>query len=601
MCLSPIKLINPASKISLNGGQRYYLEVPCGQCAECREARRTDMYFRTYYECLRTWMFNGYVYFDTLTYRNEDLPHISDYETRIEKGSMLDFPCFCKSDFRLFMVRLRRQLDYHGFDSKNNLKYFVASEYGSDDVYVDSKGRRRKGTQRPHYHVLFFVTDPNLDPLTFSKYVYECWQKGATDGIPCKDAQYVMKHVFGPKYNSDLVHMQATCNYVSKYCLKDANYDDMLKSRISKVYAGVDFTTYQGKKRFRKIVSEMNTYTRWSKGFGEYGLYYNKESDLYEGIMEMPDKNKVHRFAPLSGYLNRKKYFETAYNNVGELYWKLTDEGRERAVDKVILGVEKFADRFREWLSNADSLMEKGDVKYDFDGEEWKPMPVTTEDIYNFKKDTVVRAVELLGDRTPEDFAFYVMFYKGRVKGCPAIMSDPIEFFKCGLVSVAEIEDNFVWNYAHCKHKAHFDGAIVCEQKLHSSPIEIYQAEKEFAEKFGFEFDDKMKWKYYNSFPSGYVKMGFEYGYDELSDVYKGDFVKKFNATHSQAAWTAEQFIDRYCINDTFDPRWKDFDKIYHIYSSSMVYQNRRKQNTYDYVEDMKKRLKAAGMFVRNV
>ena len=117
----------------------------------------------------------------------------------------------------------------------------------------------------------------------------------------------------------------------------------------------------------------MRCYTRWSKGFGEYGLEYNTEENLYEGIMEMPDKNKIHRYAPLCDYLVRKKYYETSYNSKGELYWRLTPEGKARALDNAIDGVAKFADRFREWLMNADSLMEKVDVKYDFDGQEWKP------------------------------------------------------------------------------------------------------------------------------------------------------------------------------------------------------------------------------------
>lgn len=599
MCLNPIKLINPASKISLNGGQRYYLEVPCGQCAECREARRTDMYFRTYYECLNTWNHNGYVYFDTLTYNNANLPHVSDFCSDIVPGSSLDFSCFRKTDFRLFMVRLRRQLDYHGFNSKNNLKYFVASEYGSDDEYVDSYGRKKKGTERPHYHVLFFVNDSSLDPLTLSKYVNSCWQKGVTDGIPCKDVNYVLNHTFGPRYNSDIVHMQATCNYVAKYCLKDSKFEDKLKARMKQIYAAVDFDTYLGKKRYRNLVSEMRCYTRWSKGFGEYGLEYNTEENLYEGIMEMPDKNKIHRYAPLCDYLVRKKYYETAYNSKGELYWRLTAEGKARALDNAIDGVAKFADRFREWLMNADSLMEKGDVKYDFDGQEWKPMPVTSQDIYNFKKNTVCRVVDLLGDRTPEDFAFYVMFYKGRVKG--PMMSDPVEFFTRGLVSVDEINDNFLWNYAHSKHKAHFGEVVVSEKCLHSSPMEIYDAEKEFCERFGFEFDSKLKEDFYSKLSSGYIDFGFDFGYDEKSDVYNGDFIENYNKGHKDRCMSSEDFIEKYVVNDTFDERWKDFDLIYQIYSSSMIYKNTRKQNSYDYIEDVKRRFKEKGLYVKNV
>lgn len=599
MCLKSIKLISPASKISLNGGQRYYLEVPCGQCAECLAARRTDIYFRTYYECLNTWNHDGYVYFDSLTYNNENLPHVSDYCSEISKGSSLDFSCFRKSDFRLFMVRLRRQLDYHGFNSKNNLKYFVASEYGSDDEYVDLYGRKRKGTERPHYHVLFFVNDPSLDPLVFSEYVHDCWQKGVTDGIPCKTAAYVLRHTFGPRYNSDLVHMQATCNYVAKYCLKNSKFDEKLDLRMRQIYSSADFDSYLGRKRYRNLVSEMRPYTRWSNGFGEYGLEYNTPDNIYSGIMEMPDDKKIHRYAPLSGYLVRKKYYETAYNSKGELYWRLNNEGKRRALDHAIDSVAKFADRFRDWLANADSLMEKGDVKYDFDGQEWKPMPVTTQDIYNFQKKTVCRAVELLGDRTPEDFAFYVVFYKGRVKG--PMMDDPVEFFKRGLVSVDEIEDNFVWNYAHCKHKAHFGEVVVSEKCLHSSSMEAYDSYKELCEKFGFEFDEEFNYKFYKNLSSGYIDCGFDFGYDEVSDVYKGGFIENYNKGHVDHCMSGEDFIERYVINDTFDPRWKDFDTIYQIYSSSMIYKNNRKQASYDYIEDVKRRFKEKGLYVKNI
>ena len=122
-------MYNPCKKISLHGGQRFVLELPCGKCAECREAKRTDIYFRTYYECLDTWRKNGYVYFDTLTYSTPNLPHISDFVNEINRNSALDYSCFNREDFRLFMVRLRRKLSYHGIDVADSLIISIQTEF----------------------------------------------------------------------------------------------------------------------------------------------------------------------------------------------------------------------------------------------------------------------------------------------------------------------------------------------------------------------------------------------------------------------------------------------------------------------------------------
>lgn len=598
MCLKPIKLFNPTNRISKFGGQRFYIEVPCGECAECREARRTDMYFRTYYECLKTWNSNGYVYFDTLTYDNANLPHVSDFDERIEKGSSIDYSCFNKNDFRLFMVRLRRQLEYYGFDVKNKLKYFVASEYGNSDEYVTESGKKKKGTNRPHYHVLFFVTDGSLHPLTLSGYVNKCWQKGRTDGVPYKSTNYILNHTFGPRFNSDRVHMQATCNYVAKYCLKDCAFETTLRARLDLVCREGEFDGYLGKKRYRKLTGQMRPYTRWSNGFGEYGLEYNSEENIRLGVMELPDKNKVKRYAPLSGYLDRKRYYEVAYNDLGKLYWKLSDEGKQVKLERAIASVEKFADRFREWLINADNLIQFGDLKwqYDFEKENWRKVGVTAEDIVKFKRETVGEVVRLMGDRTPEDFAFYVMFYKGRVKG--AMMNDPVEFFYRGLISNEELnsmDDEDVWyGYCHSKHKAHFKDYIISERRLHTSVEETVNMKKEFCAKFGFDFDEAYERKFYKKYGDSYIDYG-SIGYDDLTGVSSGDFKDNYNKGHRDSVMTAEDFIKRYCIDDSIDERFRDFDRIYSIYSSSMFYQNQRKQNSYDYVEDMKRRLKAKG------
>lgn len=560
MCLNPIRLYNPARKINLNGGQRFQIDIPCGQCAECREAKRTDIYFRSYYECEYTWSKNGYVYFDTLTYSTPNLPHVRDFVDKVPES--MNFSCFNREDFRLFMVRLRRQLQYHGLDLKNQLKYFVASEYGSDKEYVDDNGVLRKGTNRPHYHVLFFVTG-DVDPVTFSKYVNKCWQKGKTDGIDYHDLNYLMEHVYGPQYNNDKVHMRAVCNYVAKYVLKDSEFEETLQKRMQAVF-GEDYKSeYHDKRRYDKIEKCMKPYTKWSNGFGLYGLHYNSDEDMYNNKMRVPDKNKVWRFAPLSGYLNRKKYYEHVYDSKGRLYWRLTPEGKRRAFEHNMQGAEQFAERMEEWLSNLDILMKKSDDN-----------SITSKQIFEFQKNIKNKVEKYLNGRSFLEFAVYCFFYKGRVKSKAQLFRErlgykyvdtPDEFFYKGLMSANEIdelpEEDILYNYSHhrCRHK--FGERLV-------SPIDLGNTK------------------------DGFIYPGFEYGYDSLSNVAHGKFTEQWNRGNYIKVTTAEEWAKYNVINENTDPRFTDFDKLYNLYCSSLYYYNKRKQDTYDYIEDMKKRLK---------
>ena len=94
---------------------------------------------------------------------------------------MLNLPCFSYQHVRDFMVDLRQTLKRAGFNPKDNLRYFLTSEYGHQ-------------THRPHYHVLFYVTDASLSPEALSVAVAKCWKHGRTDGVPYRGRGYVMLH-----------------------------------------------------------------------------------------------------------------------------------------------------------------------------------------------------------------------------------------------------------------------------------------------------------------------------------------------------------------------------------------------------------------------
>ena len=122
MCLQPITIRNPTKYLYKQGGQKLIYKVPCGKCAECVSQKRNEWLFRAYQQAKTTLNKGGYLYFDTLTYDNANLPHISDY-IDCKEYNIRDFSTFNHDHFKLFLKRLRRKLEYnHG---NNEFKYFL--------------------------------------------------------------------------------------------------------------------------------------------------------------------------------------------------------------------------------------------------------------------------------------------------------------------------------------------------------------------------------------------------------------------------------------------------------------------------------------------
>lgn len=248
MCLYPKKIVNPSRFVDLNSNQPLYLYVPCGHCTECISSYRSEWRNRAYYEVLDTFSYdNSYVYFDCLTYRPGALPHLSDFYGFTRDMMDYDFPCFNPDHVQKFMKSLRRRLEYLGYDVKYNLRFFLASEYGTDIRY----------TKRPHYHVLFFVRNSCVPYDVLSREVAHVWHYGRTDGLPYKTRSYVRGNVFGDRFSS----INRVCSYVTKYVTKDFGYSDMVKARLDACKA-LDFTFYE------RVKDYVRMFHRQSKSFG---------------------------------------------------------------------------------------------------------------------------------------------------------------------------------------------------------------------------------------------------------------------------------------------------------------------------------------------
>jgi hypothetical protein len=173
MCYYP-KLVPISTKLNSYG----YIKVPCGKCPSCLKARQGAWISRIYYELKDT--INAI--FLTLTYRQDTVPRVTDYETGEELMSL------CKRHVQLALKKFRMKLKRLGYYIK--FKYFLCGEYGNK-------------TKRPHYHIIFMGLPQHLIYMFCSQ-----WQKdyGRVDSR-----------------RIDLAHPKSlynTAKYVTKYSMK---------------------------------------------------------------------------------------------------------------------------------------------------------------------------------------------------------------------------------------------------------------------------------------------------------------------------------------------------------------------------------------------
>lgn len=367
MCLKPIRLRNPTEKISPNGGQPLLLSVPCGKCSECKKNKRLEWYFRSYYECLGCVKKSGFVYFDTLTYRDKDLPRLSHFVDMPDNVN--DFMCFNYAHFRDFIKNLRSYLSYN--HKGVSFKYFMTSEYGTDERY----------THRPHYHLLFFVFGP-IDPLDFSRLISRLWQYGRTDGLPYKETSYVLEHIYSGELSKKVC--TKVCNYVSKYVTKDSTFQKELDNRLSLLSKHFDAD------ELKVIRKSVDMFHRQSQGFGSYYLESMDKDEKYfvkkNFACRMEDSEEVKLCLKLPLYYKRKMFYKCLRDSDNKVYWQLNKLGYDCSYDYFVSCINRVTNHIKDVLFNCN-------------------------DEYFLRTFN-----NLLDGRDIEDFVIYKLFYKGRLR-----------------------------------------------------------------------------------------------------------------------------------------------------------------------------------------
>lgn len=538
MCLCPITIKSPSKYVSISGGQLFNVEIPCGECAECRVAKQRDWEFRSYYQCRQTFDRKGYVYFDTLTYSNTCLPHISEFCKEIEKGSEEDFSCFRPADFRHFLVNLRRQLDYYyrksGFDTSKDFHYFMSSEYGTSET----------GTHRPHHHILFFIDNDVVSPRDLSLLVSKCWKFGMTDGYQYKDKDHVDAHIYRSD-NFDIPHLLNVCQYVSKYVVKDSVFQKVIDARISFIR-----DRYSNQFKQRKLVnilkSNIGQHHKQSQGYGLYGIYLNDINDIFDtGMMKMPDINNVWKYAPLSGYLKRKLFYKFENRE-----WKPNELGEKYFSKRIDDSIELQAKKMDEWINNL-SLYVKDSEK--------------AEEIKN-------NVYKLLNGRSWQDYATYLRLYKGRVKPRemygifpePRLMKQFVLRYNKENWYKDEYKDYLMYGYGSVSDRMRFGKKFVGSKDLGR----VENGVSNFSLSVNNWINNAEIFEMIHGFHGSLVDFVNKKGLVGLM---------QFGMLMSQ-----DLFSYVYCINQDTYEQFNGFDDIYKIWKDSMKEYNKEKQEVYE-------------------
>lgn len=233
MCYRPIH-IHKAS----NGFVAF--DVPCGNCDECREQKRTDMFVRAWQEYASC---GGRICFTTLTFNNENLPYLLTCpEMPIYDGFMNEVDswpadyttCWNRDLYKKFIKAVKEKLQYYygtnilhlqrlisenghrkknpewkeKVDSFKPFKYLTVCERGNTDIYYDRHGRQRFGSHRPHYHLLLFINfhipDSKVLEIISQSWTYGFVYNEMVDRTPIKVLDYIVKYITKPEQEACL-------------------------------------------------------------------------------------------------------------------------------------------------------------------------------------------------------------------------------------------------------------------------------------------------------------------------------------------------------------------------------------------------------------
>lgn len=207
---------------------RAFLPVGCGLCQDCVDSVHRDYFVRLSSEFESNMQSGGLCIFLTYTFDEQHVPCVRySYNPNTEDIDFFDdvlsaysseipfIYSFRKTDLQTYFNSTRKYFERLGIDKP--FRYFVVSEYGSDECY----------TQRPHFHALLFLS-PNLADY------YNSMSSGNISDIILSDfSKYWSNGIVSESKKYGLIVSNTHCmHYVSKYISKTSALSNLKRFSI---------------------------------------------------------------------------------------------------------------------------------------------------------------------------------------------------------------------------------------------------------------------------------------------------------------------------------------------------------------------------------
>lgn len=171
MCTSLVSITPSVKLLPSNQGFGADINVPCGHCEECLQAKRREYEFRFAYEFDRLQKIGGRAIMLLLSFNQEHVAVVrpSDYGYHDTFNKLPSFFRTFDNDYlAIFKNRLRKAAWKRW--GKACYRFFYAPEFGENSY------------NNPHYHVIYFLT-PGVDENEFYDMVRSIWHESMNCGF----------------------------------------------------------------------------------------------------------------------------------------------------------------------------------------------------------------------------------------------------------------------------------------------------------------------------------------------------------------------------------------------------------------------------------
>lgn len=399
-----------------------------------QERKKEDMATRLHYEFDYCKSLGGRVFLYTLTYNDKNCPKCLGYNV----------PDYNDIRYLLHDSFFRTEVKKYCSD----LRYFIATELGSDGVFHGTKSKR--GYQNnPHYHVIFFSYPSDdgsvLDDNTLYSLLRKYWQ-----GEQYKDCFNVWECInadHGYCFSSGELLTKKALSYSAKYVMKDStaksredevfmyyykrfSLHDWTKEQFNswnekyffftsylqfRVYVrshnekhdeldyylkiqNEDYAIEYAREKVKEYRNRFTAKCRYSRALGWHNAEIDILSNLNDPCCYSDTKSQLHKKKPVPLGFLRKVYYDKVKDNLGNIRYVLNEKGKAMRLHKF----------FSKFDSNVEILWSRYRCYYDLQLRDKFNEYCKDNDIIGFQSFPIITKYTL------ECYLYYNSIYKDR-------------------------------------------------------------------------------------------------------------------------------------------------------------------------------------------